>query len=661
MSRALVVAVALIGLGIASPARGNGPPGATITLSADVREHASTGRFEVLEDVRGELTIEALRAGAGEGRWELVARANPNFGFRRSTYWGRFLLVNPLAEKAARLMVFRYPLLDRVEVFLEQPDGTFEHHVNGDHLPYSAREHDNHFLVFDLAAEAGRSRWVFFRVQSTSSIQLGFDVMTPDHLTKVEANQLFTHGAYYGLMMALALYNFFLFLAIRNRAYFWYVVYAVLFTGTQMGLDGMAGRYLLAEHPGAANTFTPFMVAMVLAPPLLFAQEFLDTRRHLPRLHKVVTVVIWLMAIPVVVALVGPYGLAIRVGAGLAILVSLLCAVLGVMVLRQGYRPARYYVIAWAAVIVGTILYIFVSFGLLPPNTFFVNIQRIGSALEVVLLSFALGDHIASIKIEKDVAKAEAVAMERDLALTGAVQQLFLPKEDTFHSPLLSLRGFYAPAARCGGDWWWYEPLSNGRVQVLLGDVTGHGAGAAMVTAGVAAAYRALPEATRHGDVRTVIEAVNASIVSICAGAHHMTLAALEIDPTCGIARFWSAGAPAALVMRKDGSIEHLAAAGRPLGAPELIIGQAETPIGPGDRIFVFSDGVPEMAKANGRQLGYRGVSRLLHETLGRPNDEARTLLSASLRAIGEDRPQLDDIAFVLIDLEDRQLEQRAA
>jgi sigma-B regulation protein RsbU (phosphoserine phosphatase) len=199
-------------------------------------------------------------------------------------------------------------------------------------------------------------------------------------------------------------------------------------------------------------------------------------------------------------------------------------------------------------------------------------------------------------------------------------------------------------------------------VQVLLGDVTGHGAGAAMVTAGVAAAYRAIPEQARcEGDVTDVMRGLNASLVDICAGAHHMTLAALEIDPTHHIARFWSAGAPAALVMHKDGRIDHLGAAGRPLGDPELVIGHAQIELAPGDRIFIFSDGLPEMNRSNGRQLGYRGVSRMLHDTLGRDNDQARAHLLASLDDVRKQQPQADDIAFVLIDLDGQHTELKAA
>ena len=68
--------------------------------------------------------------------------------------------------------------------------------------------------------------------------------------------------------------------------------------------------------------------------------------------------------------------------------------------------------------------------------------------------------------------------MEQDLALTGAVQHMLLPSDDVVYEPDLRVAGFYRPASRCGGDWWWFERLADGHALVLLGDVTGHGAGA---------------------------------------------------------------------------------------------------------------------------------------------------------------------------------------
>jgi hypothetical protein len=68
----------------------------------------------------------------------------------------------------------------------------------------------------------------------------------------------------------------------------------------------------------------------------------------------------------------------------------------------------------------------------------------------------------------------------------------------------------------------------------------------------------------------------------------------------------------------------------------------------------VFSDGLPELAVGGDRQLGYRGVTRLLRDTVGRPLGEARTRLIDGIAAARAGRPQLDDIAFVVIDLDPR-------
>lgn len=643
----LVLGCAVAGAIAAAPAAAEVP---VITLEPGRAAIASNGRFDVLHDAGATLTVDEIGAVAPE-RWRRSTKENPNDGFTRAAVWGRFDVVNPGPDEARRMIVFRYPLIDEVQLFVAQPGGGFTRTVNGDRLRYSQRPFASHLVVFEIVVPAGQARLVYFRIKSDSSMQFAFDVMTADRMRASESDTLFVHGAYYGLMLALGVYNLFLFLSIRTRAYLWYVVYVVVFTATQMGLDGTAGRYLFPEHPGFANTFTPLTIALLLNPPLLFAQEFLATKRNIPRVHRVVTGLIIVNIAPALIALFAPYGVGIRVATLVAMFCCVACLALGVLGIRKGYRPARFYVLAWTSVIVGTMLYAAVAFGLLPANVFFSNIQRIGSALEVVLLSFALGDHISTINAERDAARTAAIALERDMAVTGTVQRLFLPRQDTFEAPGLALRGFYAPAAQSGGDWWWYEPSGDGRVRVLLGDVTGHGVGAAMVTAGIAAAYRALPEAVRHGDVRTLIAALNDSMAGICAGAHHMTLGALEVDPGCGDARLWSAGAPAALIMRADGTIEELVAAGRPLGAPELQVGEARARVSAGDRIFVFSDGLHELVLTGGRQLGYRGVSRMLRKTLGRTGGDAYDAVARELGAALTATPQLDDIAFVLIDV----------
>src|SRR5690606_2801400 len=79
--------------------------------------------------------------------------------------------------------------------------------------------------------------------------------------------------------------------------------------------------------------------------------------------------------------------------------------------------------------------------------------------------------------------------VEQELQLTGAVQSGFLPDNNEISTGNAQIVGFYKPADTCSGDWWWHAQLGPTRHLVMVGDVTGHGPGPAMVTAAVATAF----------------------------------------------------------------------------------------------------------------------------------------------------------------------------
>lgn len=264
----------------------------------------------------------------------------------------------------------------------------------------------------------------------------------------------------------------------------------------------------------------------------------------------------------------------------------------------------------------------------------------------------AIGNHIAISLETARMARLEVQrqALAKDLAVTAAVQSLLLPATDTWNGPSISLTGYYRPAAQSGGDWWWYEPTEQGLV-ALLGDVTGHGAGSAMVTAAVAGAFRALQPGTLASDLPAAIQTVNATLSSICKNAYNMTLSAALVDPTARTLKLWSAGALPALLLRADtGRTEVLQAQGGPLGNARFKLGLVEVPLRPGDRLLLFTDGITEALNPQDRPFGLKGLSKLLLSTRGRPPGEARTLLVDGLTAFAQGRPLEDDVAFVLFD-----------
>ena len=240
--------------------------------------------------------------------------------------------------------------------------------------------------------------------------------------------------------------------------------------------------------------------------------------------------------------------------------------------------------------------------------------------------------------------------VERDLELTGAVQTGFLPENSEISTPKFQLVGVYKPADACGGDWWWHEPLPGGRHVVMVGDVTGHGPGPAMVTAAVATAFRVLTENGLQ-DVQRGLEMLNQEVLRVAKGKYHMTMAALEIDEATGHWILYSAGAPPILSLAANGKHRVHFCAGAPLGTHTgFETGRTEGVLQPQDRLIVYTDGIPEIQQMNGNVLGMRRFALNFEKTRGQQlRDAAAAMLGQAVQALGP-QPQNDDWTFTLIE-----------
>ena len=240
-------------------------------------------------------------------------------------------------------------------------------------------------------------------------------------------------------------------------------------------------------------------------------------------------------------------------------------------------------------------------------------------------------------------------AMERDLELTAAVQTGFLPKGDRIVADDLVLKGFYRPASTCSGDWWWYEMSDDQQHLILMGDVTGHGAGPAMVTAAVAAAFRVQGDVNEKESLARRLHAVNREVLRVASGEYQMALTAISIDGRSGTVTAYSAGGMPAVLMADGQPPFVMLCRGTPLGTEAFLLGETTRHVSPGTRIFISTDGVIECETTKGRRFGMRRLMRALERTSGLDVDTAVSVISEEVASatIG---PQADDWTFMMAD-----------
>jgi ligand-binding sensor domain-containing protein/serine phosphatase RsbU (regulator of sigma subunit) len=241
--------------------------------------------------------------------------------------------------------------------------------------------------------------------------------------------------------------------------------------------------------------------------------------------------------------------------------------------------------------------------------------------------------------------------VEQELQLTGAVQTGFLPDTNEITSKNVRIVGFYKPADSCGGDWWWHAQLSPTRHLILVGDVTGHGAGSAMVTAAVATAfnvYHAL-----HGtivDVNEMLTLLNQEVLRVSKGKYQMALAALDFDEADGSWTCHGAGAPPMLTLDGKGKHRVRFCPGTLLGSETVEFGVLKGQLSPGERILLYTDGIPEIALPDGNIVGLRRFAQLYEQTRQSSPSEAAATLVHHAEQLRAGRLQQDDWTFALLE-----------
>ncbi len=375
------------------------------------------GAVEVLTGAGGASYDDVRDAGG----WSLLDTDTPNYGFSPEAYWFRIHLHNPTGGDVERMIEVAYPPLDHLSLYAVEPDGSVTHYETGDALPFDHRPVDRRTFVFPVAVPAGTTVPIFLRVASESSVQVPLRVWSPTaFLDHTYTNQLWL-GAFYGLMLIMILYNLFVYASVRDASFLYFCLFVAGYVCIQAGLDGLSYQYLWPNAPGLNAVAMPIAITGGSALGVAFSRRFLQLATILPRWDRVCGYLTTAGAAICVLALLVPYSLAVRVATAYAAVVILLLMAAGPRALRAGFRSARFYVLAWAAFLLGSISLILGKFGLLPANLATLRGPQLGAALEVLLFSLALADRINILQREARAAQREA--LEAQLRATERLQE----------------------------------------------------------------------------------------------------------------------------------------------------------------------------------------------------------------------------------------------
>ncbi len=362
--------------------------------------------LEYLEDPDGSYGVSDVTSSPLKEKFRRSRQVSPGFGFTSSVYWFRFSIRNPQDGERLRFLEIEYPLLDHIELYIPDGQGGFRVYSEGDRRPFCDRPIPYRNFVFILDIPPGGSMNCLLRVKTSSSLNLPARLYSEaGFIDKVESEET-ALGIYFGILFAMLAYNLILFFTIRESVYLYYVLFVIFYFLFQLDLTGVAFKYLWPEAIAWANNSLPFFIFVAFLFGTMFTRKILNSKEYAPLLDKILQFYLIVTALSAASCLFLPYEVSIK-AATLVTTTVFVHIFTGFLCLYRGWRPARYYALAWTISMAGAAIYALKSFGVLPNNFVTVWGIQIGSAWEVIFLSMALSDRLSLLQKEKDRIQAE--------------------------------------------------------------------------------------------------------------------------------------------------------------------------------------------------------------------------------------------------------------
>lgn len=446
---------------------------ASVTLTDASSGMPLNAYIELLEDTDGSLTIDDLATPEQQSRFH-PANGRASVGQSLNPWWIKLTLQRDMRAPARWML--EVGSVTQLDLQLYQPNGQggWQLRQSGERVPFSeSRDHPYRRMVFDLPILGEQPTTFYLRAFDPAGNSFPLRIWQLDELTQLAARENLALGAIYGVVFALLLYNLFILISLRDKAYFWYVLTTAFALVFIISMTGHGAQYLWPNSP------VPSWLDRITLPSLWglfacrFTQTLLQTKLYVRWAHHLLSMACVIYIVAIVLNLSGQRYLAAWAIALLSL--TSIPAALGSAVVRwrQGFFPAQLYLYGYGLVLGSVGILLLRTTGVLQPAEWNAYVFPLAVAAESILFSFALAYRIQILKQERAVAlqqadrektarlaQLQASADELQAAVTARTAELAATNEQlrererelqhaAFHDPLTELPNRRYLVERC--------------------------------------------------------------------------------------------------------------------------------------------------------------------------------------------------------------------
>lgn len=645
--------------------------------------------FSILEDTAKSLSFQEIQSPNWDSKFTNISEGleTLSFGYTRSAYWLKLTIKNENPRDHRQILeIASYPI-SKIVFYTQEGTSVQKEIVTGSNFEFNSRAYANRFFVFPIEIPANTSKTFYFRLETSVSLIVQGRLWERDDFFRHERNDYLFQAIYFGMVLAILIYNFLLFVSIKDSLYLVYIGFVLSGSLTLSSLNGLAHEFLWPGATDWADSSTYVGFSLTLANLLLLLRKMLNIQNLYPKIDLFLkSLFVLLLALPIgfIVSIQDfsePSAFLFGFTGALILGVSIFCAL-------KRDRSAYFFVISFFFLCLGMIVTGLWALKILPANSLTTNGMQFGSAFEMLLLAFALADRFnqikkAQVKTQTDLLSAQTKALEaehklvetlktserlleekvkertselnksltiikKDLSIAKKIQQniVSVPAEI---SDKIEIKSLYLPMSEVGGDFFDITKLKQSKIRIFLADATGHGVQAAMVTMAIKGLYDNL----KHLELETnhVLESLNFEYYSKYRSLNaFFTCLILDIDLENGQIHFASAGHPNALHFQNS-TVHCLERTGKMVGLlKEIQFGKLQRNLMPRDRIYIYTDGMFEQFNSSKVEFGEETLVNTLEKTLNLSLDQSIQKTLEELTNFLEGTERQDDITLIGIE-----------
>ena len=384
------------------------------------------------------LSIEQLIKNKNTLPWKKNESEEINFGFSSDGYWLKIEINNRYAIVSEWVLEISYPPLDHVDAYLYDSEDKLDAiYYAGDQIKVKNKIVNHPHIILPISLPPNQDYTLFIRVQTQGSVQVPLTLWQWEDFNYHTLVYFLMQGIFYGMVLLMALYNFVVWLSEKKAIYLYYVSYILFYTLFQSSLNGIGFQFVWPDYPQLNNLIIPSTLALMLSALSYFISDFFTAEKSSPRLHLLLKFSSYLYAALAIICIFVAYSISMLMMSILTAFTILLIIFLTIYMLKKKHPSAYFFALAWVVFLTGAIFLVGNKFGFIPITIFSEYGLQFGAGLEIMFLSLALADQLASSQKaqiqaqEASLQLAHQVNMERDKTMAAELENYRLEKENS--------------------------------------------------------------------------------------------------------------------------------------------------------------------------------------------------------------------------------------